>query len=107
MKNLKKARMEYGIHPFFYLLKDDLKNLILLANEIDDSVHYTPGKMVRVKGIQAKIKIAHHRTRPTIAFLKLYGHKVVQSFFLEFKTKQMVSLFIAATKMKYPQLFID
>ena len=104
---MKKARLEYGLHPFFYCIKDDLHKLILLAKELDSGVHYTPGKMARIKGITPRIKIAPHNTRPKFVFLKLYGHKVVQSFFIEFSSSKLVDQFIYESKSKFPDQFVD
>lgn len=90
---MKIARLEHGLHPFFYSVKDKLHEIILLAYEYESTVHFTPSKMARVHGTQSKVKITPSFQSPKIIFLKLYGHKVVQSFFLEFSNKNKAKLF--------------
>lgn len=90
---LKTARLEYGLHPFFYSIKDQLRDIILVAQDFDPTVHFAPSKMARVRGSQSKIKITPSIHNAKIIFLKLYGHKVVQSFFLEFTNPSLAHLF--------------
>lgn len=66
--------LEFGIHPFFYSVKDQLYEIVLLAHEYDPNVYFTPSKMAKVKGTQSRVKISPSFHNPTIVFLKLYGH---------------------------------
>ena len=90
---LKITRLEHGLHPFFYSVKDQLHAIIAIAKEFDSSVHFTPSKMARVHGTQSKIKITPSFHNPKIVFLKLYGHKIVQSFCLEFSVDNLAKMF--------------
>lgn len=93
VNNMKTARLEYGLHPFFYSVKDQLQDIILVAQEFDPEIHFTPSKMARVQGVQSKIKITPSLHSSDLIFLKLYGHKVVQNFCLQFSTPTLAKMF--------------
>ena len=104
---MKTAKLEYGLHPFFYSVKDQLHEIILLAYEFDSTVHFTPSKMARVHGTQSKVKITPSFHNNKIIFLKLYGHKIVQSFFLEFSNENVAKLFWYETLKQFTDECLD
>ena len=42
MNIIKTARLEYGLHLFFYSVVDQLHQIILVAQEFDPDGHFTP-----------------------------------------------------------------
>ena len=104
---VKVARLDYGIHPFFYCVKDQLHEIILLAQAFDSTVHFTPSKMARINGTQPKVKLTPSFKNPQIIFLKLYGHKVVQSFYLQFFNPQLAKLFWCEALRKFTDECLD
>jgi hypothetical protein len=103
---LKTSRLDYGLHPFFYSIKDSFRDILLVAFDFDPSVYFTALKMSRIKGITPKIKLTPHLSKNNIVFLKVYGSKVVQSFYMEFSSGSTASLFIQACKVKFPNFAI-
>jgi hypothetical protein len=103
---LKTSRFDYGLHPFFYSIKDSFRDVLLVAFDFDPSVYFTALKMSRIKGITPKIKLTPHLSKSNIVFLKVYGSKVVQSFYLEFSSGSTASLFIQACKVKFHNIVI-
>ena len=49
--------------------------------------------MVRVQGVESKIKITPSIHSSKLVFLKLYGHKIVQSFCLEVSNYTLANMF--------------
>lgn len=104
---MKVARLEYGLHPFFYSVKDQLYEIILLAHEYDPNVYFTPSKMARVNGTQSRVKITPSFHNPKIVFLKLYGHKIVQSFYLSFSDDKLMKLFWFEALKRFTEQCLD
>ena len=88
------VRSEDGLHPYFAVFVKRMTQIKNIERSIDPSVHITPTKMSIIKGTYDKLKITQFFHNPKIVFIKLYGQKVVQSFFLEFGSEGQSKSFV-------------